>query len=387
MIKKFNVEKTRQLDKINRLLAFFYRKRRTVEIVELKNVKNILVIDFALMGDMVMDIPFFKTIKHNCPNAKITMVCMKWAEIILGDQDLVDEFIVFDGKEKLSTPKKVFRNFGEIRSTLKEINKKEYDLGIEPKGDLRHTLFMHYTRSKRTASYNYTGGGYLITDSFNPKENTRHLIDEKLDLLEMLGFTIFDEDRIPELYLADKGIELCLRFKESNHLQNKTIIGIHPGASNVNKQFRYYPEVLNDFFNKIKNKEKFILIVFEGPNEEEIANKVSEQAKIINVNYIKVKRPTKEYVQLVSICDYMLCNDSAAAHIAAGYGIPTLVVFGAVKPETALPRGKNIVEYVSHAMDCKPCTLPTCPLNTEKCIKSISPKEVVDKLYKIGLCV
>ena len=45
---------------------------------------------------MIMNIPFLENIKKNCPKAKITMVCMPWAEVVLGDQNLIDNFIVFD---------------------------------------------------------------------------------------------------------------------------------------------------------------------------------------------------------------------------------------------------------------------------------------------------
>ena len=199
MIKKFNIEKTRQLKRINKILSLFYRKSNYTAEIKFREARNILIVDFALMGDMIMDIPFLKTIRHNCPKAHITMVAMQWAEIILGDQKLVDEFIIFDGKNILSSPKSILKNRKIIRKILDKINLKTYEIGFEPKGDFRHIWFMHNTKSMRTVSYNYTGGEYLITDSFVPKESTKHLIDEKLDLLEMCGMRIYNEDRVPQL--------------------------------------------------------------------------------------------------------------------------------------------------------------------------------------------
>ena len=378
MIKKFNVEKTMQLDKINKILSLFYKKPSNKLNVNFSKIENILVVDFALMGDMVMNIPFFKTIRHNCPNAKITMVAMPWAKVILGDQNLIDEFIIFDGKNILSSPKSIIKNYFPIRATLKIINKKRYQLAFEPKGDLRHIWFVHHTNSLRTISYNYTGGEYLITDSFKPKETTKHLIDEKIDLLALSGMTIFDEDRTPVLNLSEASKQVVKAFVEENNLNDRRVIGIHPGASNKNKQYRYYPQLIEEISDSLQNDD--IFCVFEGPGEKDIVDAVCNQLEKSKIEFIRVKRKTKEYVAIVSVCNYMICNDSAAGHIASGYGIPTLVIFGPVMPETALPRGNCDIRYVSHELECKPCTLPVCPLGTEECIQTIEIDEVKDEL-------
>ena len=80
----------------NRILSAVYSKPSAEELGNFNQVKNILIIDFSLIGDMIMNIPFLENIKKNCPKAKITMVCMPWAEVVLGDQNLIDNFIVFD---------------------------------------------------------------------------------------------------------------------------------------------------------------------------------------------------------------------------------------------------------------------------------------------------
>ncbi len=380
MIKKFNIEKTKQLNKVNRVLSFIYKKPESMFHQELDGVKNILVVDFALMGDMVMDIPFFKVLRSNCPNARITMVCMQWGKTILGDQGLVDDFIVFKGKDYLSSPGKAIRHIGEIRRALKRINQKKYDIGIEPKGDLRHTLFLRYTQCDRTISYNYTGGDYLVTDSLLPRVETKHLIDEKLDLLEMSGFRICERDTIPVLTLTNEWRAYARGFSDENDLLGKDIIGLHPGASNVNKQYRYYPDLIEKIECTLSSDSVFC--VFEGPGEQVIVDRVVQRLDKLKRRYVRIKKSTKEYVSLVSICSIMICNDSAAGHIAAAYGIPTLVIFGAVMDETAIPRGRTRIEAVSHDLDCKPCTLPICPKGTEDCILSVSVDEVFQK-YQI----
>ncbi|RJW42567.1 hypothetical protein DXC97_00090 [Lachnospiraceae bacterium TF09-5] len=381
MINKFNVNKTRQLNKINTILSLFYHKPKIKRTIELDEVRNILIVDFALMGDMIMDIPFIKNIRVNCPNARITMICLNWGEKILGSQHLVDEFIIFDGKNILSGPEQIFQNIFKIIHVLDQINAKRYEIGFEPKGDLRHTLFLHYTRCERTITYNYTGGEYLVTDSFTPKAETKHLIQEKLDILEMSGFKIFEDLTVPELRLSKSSVIFCNKFIEENNLSDKYIIGIHPGASNRNKQYRYYPQLVRKIVQGIGNISRYCFVVYEGPGEKEIVQDVVNELQKSEVQFLVVKRSIEEYIALVSICDYMICNDSAAGHIAAAYNIPVLIIFGPICSETAIPWSRNRIEYISHELDCKPCTLPACPLKNKRefCITRISVEEVYQK--------
>lgn len=381
MIKKFNVEKTKKISLLNKYLSFVYKKPNSKFYGEFEDVKNILIVDFSLIGDMIMNIPFLKTLKKNCPNSKITMVAMPWADSILGDQNLVDDIIIFDGKNKLSSPKAILRNWHSIKQTLKKINKKTYQYAFEPKGDLRHIWFMHMTNSLNTVTYSYTGGEYLVTDCFTPLEATSHLVDEKLDLLALIGMKIFDENKVPKLVLKEEDVESLGLFKSENDLVGKYIIGLHPGASNLNKQYQQYPQLIEIIKDKLEKDTVFL--VFEGPGESEIVDKVCEKIKNNSINYLRVKKSINEYVKLVSLCDVMICNDSAAGHIAAAYGIPAVVVFGPVEPKVAVPRGDCSIIPISHMLDCKPCTLPMCPYKTNACIEGIKPDEIAEAFNKV----
>ena len=171
----------------------------------------------------------------------------------------------------------------------------------------------------------------------------------------MSGFTIYDEDRIPELILSKKSEEFVQDFYKQNNLTNKMVIGIHPGASNTNKQYKNYPEIVEGIKDICQNA---ILLVFEGPGESSIVDSVINRTKDVGIEAVRVQRPVKEYLAIISCCELMICNDSAAGHFAAAYGIPTVVIFGPVKMETAIPRGKGKIVGISKEYECKPCTLP-----------------------------
>ena len=381
MITKFNVRKTRNLDRINRILGIFLRKPAASCGTDIKAIKNILIVDFALIGDMVMDIPFLKAIRKNCPDAHITMVAMPWAKDILGDQGLIDRFVIFNGKDCLSTPLDWLIRSGHIRSTLRKLNERSYDIAFEPKGDMRHSLFMRLTTSRRTVSYDYTGGSYLVTDSFHPRIKTEHLIDEKLDILEMAGFDIKGCERVPVLMLSDKRKRFAEDYRRRIGLRTN-VIGLHSGAGTENKLYRHFPEIVGFITGLQGIKEGFDFLVFDDEETTE-TDEICEALDRAGARYFRVGRELDEFISVLSLCSHLICNDSAPGHIAAALGIQVMVIFGPINRETALPRGDKKVIGISIPMDCKPCTLPECPRRDNACMEQIPWQMITDGILAL----
>ena len=118
-------------------------------------------------------------------------------------------------------------------------------------------------------------------------------------------------------------------------------------------------------------------MIFEGPGENYVVDKVMETVKRNNVPVIRSRTNIKQYMQYISLCDVMICNDSSAGHIAAAYGIKTFVIFGPVQPERAVPYGKKVYAISNNELECIPCVSSICMRNNE-CIISVT----VDMVFK-----
>ena len=70
MMQKFNPEKTKYLKAANLALSVFFHEKKAQEPLDLENAEQILVIDAGRIGDIVMSIPFLKTLKRNAPDRK-----------------------------------------------------------------------------------------------------------------------------------------------------------------------------------------------------------------------------------------------------------------------------------------------------------------------------
>lgn len=381
MDQRFNPTKTKYIKYVNPILKALFRVRKKQKF-SLDDVDRILILDDSLIGDEVMNLVLYQCIRRNLPNVKVTLVARPWLKDQLFEMDLIDKFIEFDSRYVLETPMKWITNRKHIRYILKKINQCKYDLAIEPRGDLRFIFFMRFIKSLHKASYTYMDVDYLLTDAISPSKEGLHEIDAKLYLLQQLGFEISKEDAIPRLVISSKQKILNNRFHKEKQLNGKILFGVHPGASLDIKKYPYFPDVAEKVC-RFFDSDEIVFLVFCGVNEEDIAEGVIDAVKHVGYKAILCKTGLNEYIGRVSLCDYMLCNDSGAGHLAAAYGIPVTAIFGPVNEKLYRPRGKNKTYTVSHTLDCKPCSQRDCHKKTRECIRNITVDEVIETVGRM----
>ncbi len=87
----------------------------------------------------------------------------------------------------------------------------------------------------------------------------------------------------------------------------------------------------------------------------------------------------------------ILTNDSGLMHVAAGFGVRQVAVFGSSSPLHTPPLNdqasviwlKNNPDY-QPPLDCAPCFERICPLGHTRCLQDISPVEVLYLLVAVG---
>lgn len=376
----FNKSKLNNLKLIDNVLRMLYslRKKKLDNCLEFNNYTenpNIIILLFLLIGDTVMYLPALKVLKKRFPNSNFTFVCTKAAKEILNNVEFEADFILIDCPW-ISPFNKSFTNRFKFWKSILFINKKHYDLAIDFRGDWRNIFYMSFINARRKVSYNFTGGEYMLTDSIIPNPSIKHFTDEALYLVKQIGCNFSGDDEIPIFILNDLNQRYITHFKNQNELTDKFIIGIHPGSSQAVKQWdalKFYQLIETIWKKKIDCK----FLIFEGPGEAGTVNLIIEKINDINIPYCRIKKDFKEYINIMALCDIVICNDSGAAHIAAAHGKPLIIIFGNTNPEYVTPKSRNIVKVISHELNCKPCFKSFCYLNTNECIRSITVDEVL----------
>lgn len=119
-----------------------------------------------------------------------------------------------------------------------------------------------------------------------------------------------------------------------------------------------------------------------GPAEADIESQLAESRDPIPPQ-IRPESLVSLADQLAS-CGGFIGNDSAAGHLAAFSGVPTLVIFGPTDPVRWAPAGRW-VRVVQAEVDCGPGSdfgRPECA-NSARCLESIAPQQVLHSFLRL----
>ncbi|MCR4694727.1 MAG: glycosyltransferase family 9 protein [Pseudobutyrivibrio sp.] len=377
-MKKFNSGKTKYLKYVNAFLEKIIHVDKATKPLDWKSAKEILIIDYNAIGDIVMLIPFLNAVRENAPSARITLVCRNLAEDVLSNQGLIDVFIT-SNRRWFSTRHHVLRDICEELVCLYLARKTSFDIALEPRGDLRDIYFMSLCKSRRKAAFTYTGGAYMLTDPVDPDNSIEHMIDDKIYFLKALGCLVDADNFIPDLHLSKWQEKDNEGFQMAHNLQDKYIIGLQPTASLELKEWEGFPQLIRKIH---KAKPEAIFLIFTEKEKSNYYKELLNKMPGASDWCIHVCEELKSYIQRVAICDLVICNDSSAGHIAAAFGIDAHVIFGPVLASFAQPRSRGkVYTYEAENVSCRPCNIRNCA-HEKMCLSQINADIVFNNIIK-----
>ena len=220
-------------------------------------MERILVFEPGSLGDLVMLIPFLRSLRAGFPNAKLSLVCrtseskkgqsyasisQAGIETLLVDQGFVEELIpmpvpwlVDVSIRKKYNPFSL--NWPKFLWRLRQLNSRNFDLAFSGgRSDIRYNLALWFTGAKRRVGYGYAGGGFLLTDVAVPDLARPHQTDLSLQLIEHLGIPSLRDGQL--VNLSSKDHDFSLNFlKEYGIATDDLVVGVHPGSRVPTRQW------------------------------------------------------------------------------------------------------------------------------------------------------
>ena len=347
----------------------------------IKDIKNILAVRSAYIGDVVLTIPAIKLLADRFPQAKICFLTSSAAKNVLEKNPYIDEIITYDAPWFYRFyPWRRYSALSDYVRLLKMIRAKKFDMAIDFRGDLRDILLIIFlSGANRRVSYGITGGGYLLTNVV-PYEGQKHKVQFHLDILRTLG-----ANGIPDtmnLYPSTEDSSTVERLLQEQGLKQGAILaGLHPGGRVKLKcwDIKYYAEVAD----ALTKRYGMNIIITGGPDEVDIGEALLRFMKRKGFNLCG-KLSLRQLQVLMKKMHLFITNDTASLHIASGANTPTIAIFGPSEVWDTGPlseKRKIIIKELSCRTTCD--TYRCRNKNYHECLKSIKPPEVLEACAEI----
>jgi ADP-heptose:LPS heptosyltransferase len=298
--------------------------------------RNILVINFGQLGDVVLSVPALNAIRNRFPNAKISAMVGKPGAPIIEMSGTANAIIAVDRVSLRDGSKLV--SIGRIIKLVKNVRNEKFDLIIDLHS-LSETNLLGLLSGAPHRLYSHRPSRSLdFLGNFKPRpprqDLSRHAVDRYLDVIKPLD--INSQSRAPHLKTnptADAAVEALLK-KEKAH-SNALLVGLFFGAGHVVRRWplERYAE-LADFL--IRN-DHVRIIVFAGPEER---TSIAQAKKLFPATTIFFDRLTiPQLAAAQARLTLFISNDTGPMHIAAAVGTSVIVMLDRPTPHTFTPVG------------------------------------------------
>lgn len=305
-------------------------------LLQRMEIRRLAIFRALQLGDMLCAVPALRALRTALPHAHITLVGLPWAAQFASRFDhYIDDFIAFPGHPEF--PEQAVQE-AQITPFQEAMRARHFDLAIQlhGSGEISNGIVRNFGA---TANAGFVAGQVAEAgqDCFLPYPGTGPEPLRLLSLVEFLGapaagtyleFPVTPED-LQEL--ADSGFR--------RDLAPRSYACIHPGARMRDKcwppqRFAQVADELADTYG--------LKIVLTGSAKE--ADLTQAVAAHMRNEAVDAASPISigAMAALMRDARLLVCNDTGVSHIAAGFRLPSVVIFSKADMERWSPLDRNL---------------------------------------------
>ena len=126
---------------------------------------------------------------------------------------------------------------------------------------------------------------------------------------------------------------------------------------------------------QIKMQEGWQVWLVGSRNDADVAADINQRCRDRCVN-LTGRTNLAQVVDVLTVADCVVSNDSGLMHIAAAVGSPLVAIFGSTDPRHTPPLSPSC-EIVYLELACSPCFERQCPLGHLNCLKQLAPDRIL----------
>jgi ADP-heptose:LPS heptosyltransferase len=298
--------------------------------------RNILVIDFGQLGDVVLSLPALRAIRQHFPHARITVAVGKPASEVVALSGYANEIFEVDRVGLRDGQKLV--SIWRIIKFVRQVRRAKFDFVIDLHS-LSETNLLGYLSGAPHRLFSRRPGRSLdYLANFRPRPaaegKDRHAVDRYLDVIEPLG--IKNPPRVPVLKTSAAGdFAVDALLKKEKAQSGQLLVGLFPGAGHATR--RWPMEHYAQLADHLVRNDRVRVVVFAGPEERGMISHMRTLFPPTTIFFDRLTIP-----QLVSVqarLTLLVSNDTGPAHLAAAVGAPVIVIMDRPTPHSFVPLG------------------------------------------------
>jgi len=330
----------------------------------MKEPPNILIVQTAFIGDVILITPLIRAVAELYPQAKIDVMVVSEAAILIKNNPYVKDVIVDEKRKNV------------LLSTLqliKQIKRKHYDLVISPHSSFRTHLILYLSKIPERIGFNRGSAKWMLTKRIEHPVGP-HKIVKNLGLLKPLSDREFDLQT--ELFPSDKDKQKAEILLQP--LSGKTIIAVAPGSIWQTKCWllKSYITLCNKLIDS-----SYGIVLIGGESDKLLCAEIEDAIQKDNANLINLAGVTNllESAAVIKKCSLMICNDSGAMHIANAMQIRVFAFFGPTVQRFGYYPYRHGDRVFEVDLECRPCGShgsKKCPQKHHNCMQKIEVEPV-----------
>lgn len=222
--------------------------------------RNILVINLMHLGDLMLVTPVLRTLRHNYPEARITLLADRILADIVQENRNIDECLLIDKKGRDKSLLGILRFARRLR-------KQKYDLVINLHRNERSSALAALSGGKRIVGYTKPGFSFFF-DHVSPDQHPiMHEVHSHYAALRAAGVIGEVDDAGLEMWLPPAAEKEAARLWAEHFAPTDKVIALNIGASWRTKRWEdaYFAEVADDYLAR-----GYHLAVMGGPMDVEM---------------------------------------------------------------------------------------------------------------------
>ncbi len=298
--------------------------------------RNILIIDFGQLGDVVMSLPALRAVRARFPHARITVAVGKPGAEVVHISGYADAIIVVD---RVSL-RDGFKPFSILRlfRIVKDVRQQQFDFVIDLHSLSETNLLGFLSGASKRLFSRRPGRSLDFLARFDPlppidrNDPTEHLTDRYLAVLAPLG--IRDPQRVPRLVSRPADDREIQRMLERAKGRAATpLVGLYPGAGHSSR--RWPLERFAELAEWLVRNDELCIVVFTGPEERTLLPQLRSifPPTALIFDNLTIGKLLAAQARL----SVFVSNDTGPMHLAAAVGAPIVLLSDHRAPETYVP--------------------------------------------------